>query len=312
MILLATFLLLSCSENPITPNEEDYFQESQDTTELTEEEREIYNVLRQRIGNLAENVYNDTIPPNTTTKDSDSAKIYFRIDISENIKAATSNGLAKTKLDRLSLCNFRLSMVNALTIQLVSIGSGKKDTLNFSFEIVNGICTTSVINVPTGLDYQTLISLWWVKECPWADYTLYDRSFLALDTLNLSTKTSDTLKASFQESKRMRFFIALPKPPGVWTLGKTYNSCIDSVAIPGLYQRDTIFCNYFMGDIRNRVAEMTFACDTGNTVFRFYPDLLTITKDGIVRVEKSRIFPGRIYRPGDEIPLDDAPQHIRY
>ncbi len=313
VLLIVIVVMSSCDRNPTTVEDYDeYINVPQDTI--------IDKTLTDRLGgDSLKNFYSDTIPPSTVAGIGDTsslASVYFFIKTTDSILLKpTIATLAKTAINRTSLCNFRLSSVNAMTLQAISL-TGESDTLNFSFNIVNGICTTKVVKIPSGKKYEILISLWYLKKCPWDDYNLSDRSFSALDTVDLSTKNSDTLHALFRESQRMRFFVTLqiPKSIGKWTNGKTYESCIDSFAIPALYRNDMMMCNYFSRDLNGKYAsEITFVCDTGKVIISFYPNLMNIISDGVVEVASKDIVAGHIYRPGiDEIPLDGVPEHKRY
>lgn len=262
--------------------------------------------------------YNDTIPTGIydTLKDSSLSEVGFKIDV-RNSQFRGNGSLGKVALDRPSLRDFRVDSIDAVTLNFVSLDS--KDTVNYNYPIVNGVCAVTKVKVPSGHAYQAIVSFWWVPKCPWSTYYIYDRSFSAVDTVNLKIKSKDTLNLVFDESVRIKFFVGLKVPgKGPWTEGKSYVTYPNtSFSVPVLYKNGTLFYYWIMEDLRSRSTQTTdFSSDTGKVSMSFVPDIMTMLKNnGVVMVSADSVFFGVHETHEDSlgwVPMDDAPAHVRY
>lgn len=308
-VLLLYLLFFDCgSSNPVT---------NVDRNDPVSPDDAVKQVVETRVGNSIERINYDTINEQTNiiskNNPSNFGYVYFGSNslIESVFKTQTDiEGLAKKSSIFYSTFDFRISSVNALTLQFVSITSGKEDTLDFAFPVVDGKCATTTVRVPLGSKYEVLVSLWHIKGYPWIwnTYKLYDRCFLSLDTIDLSSRNSDTLDIIFYESQSIKFFLALEKPPGDWTEDSSYVVYIDSLEIPAMYKNDTLFCHYVIPDMdAGSPYPLIMDCDTGMVSTYFYPKIGNISDNGIVEVESRRIIEGELDTSETGSLLDDFP-----
>lgn len=292
----------NCNRSPVSVAEEDYGP-PQDTI--------VEKVVTIRINN---DPYSDTIVKSTvvdSTNDT-TGEVDFLIDI-KNAQFGI-NGLRKTLLDRVKLTDNRIDSINAVTFQFVSLDS--KDTINKNYPVVNGVCSVKTVRVPIGHAYQVLVSLWHIQKCQWANYSIYDRSFSAVDTVDLRTKNRDTLNLIFSESVRIKYFLGLKNPPGKWTDRGSYFAYIDqTTSTPTFYKDSTLYGFYIMEDLRSKcTSRISFSCDTGRVLISFLPNVMSMLENhGVVIVPRDSVIYGHYESHEDSLnflPLDDAPNHV--
>jgi hypothetical protein len=299
-LILAIFCL--CTRQNVVSSSEDNFS-SQDTAA----ENIINNIVDDRIDG---DYYGDSITAIDTvindTNNVDSSNVNFWI----NIKRA-SHGT----FNRVQLQDWRIDSINAVSLSFVSLDS--KDTTVFNFPIVNGVCATTKVKISSGHTYQVLVSLWHIQKCPWSTYSIYDRSFSAVDSIDLKSKTKDTLNVVFIESVKIKYFLGL-KITGPWTEGKSYVAyATKTTTTPVRYEDGILWGYYVMDDLRSKYTQMmNFSSDTGKTLISFMPNVMSmITNGGVVMVAQDSVFFGVHESYEDSlgfIPVGDEPVRIRY
>lgn len=258
--------------------------------------------IYRRVGeSVIDNLHHDTIPPSDSLSEKDTAdtvgfaRVEFNLDLRRYglLKMKVNNTVTTVFIDdRRLIADGRREMVNALTIQFAPLDPMNKDTINRSFEVIDGVCATKSVLIPSGYSYEALISLWCVWQYPW-DSTryLYDRSFSAIDTINLRSKARDTLNMAFYESQRFKTFVTLEDPIGAWTENKSYSAKIGSVTTSALYKNGRLMFGYLYENIGNkRASNIVIVCDTGEIHLSFFSDLKTMIGDNLVEVSREDIY----------------------
>ena len=282
------------------------------------------NTIRELIGN---DVFRDSISFESTISKLDSnenlEEVKFWIDISESRFEINPRGLARRSNTITDLQDYQIKVINAVTLQFIRINDAGEDTLEFPFPIVDGKCETTVVKVPANYDYQVLVSFWQIKDWPWErlDFSIYDRSFSALDTVNLSSKAKDTLDLVFIGLRGIKFFFEFENIPlGKWSEDSTYSikryikRYEYSLSTPTLYKKGSLFGYFIMPDRRDSSSVWAIMeDDTGEVFISFLPNLVSmIENDGVVKVSADSIFLGRDYTNHQTLTLDDAPHRERY
>lgn len=256
-----------------------------------------------------------------TTGATDSCNVGFLIDLKGG-QFGTDGGLSKIALlnsvQRAQLRDRRINSVDAITIEFVSLNS--TDTIRRNYPIVNGKCAVKSARVPSGHSYQVLVGLWCIEEFPWTTptFNIFDRAFSSLDTVDLETKSKDTLNLVFYEMKTIKHLFGLRNPPGVWTEGKTYNVSPFyhySSSTPAVFKSNILYGYYVTDDLSHDDAGILIVtCDTGRIYISFWENLMTmLDNNGIVMVAADSVFLGIKYTAHDltEVVPFDPPQHIR-
>ncbi len=318
-MLMLIFLLVglqNCSRfNPVSSEDVPYSPQDSVT----------HDVIKNRTEN---DPYKDTIKTRIiidtlgdTTKAVDSAEIKFLIDISNGQIEMVKGGLRKTaiSIDKLKdLRDYRISVINAVTLQFAPLDEDNKDTLDFNFPVVDGKCATTVVKVPKGYKYEVLVSFWHIQAWPFVQlsFNIYDRSFSALDTVDLTTSSRDTLNLVFFESDGIKFFFELRGlPTGKWTEGSEYSArgYYSTLATPTLYKNGSLFGYFAMQNRKDSSSIwMYLECDTGTVIVSILPDITKmIGNNGIVTINPDSIFAGKDYTNHEDISIDDAPRRER-
>ncbi len=314
MLILLLTGLQNCSRfNPVSSDEASYSPKDSVT----------HDVIKNRTEN---DPYKDTIKTRIiidtlgdTTKAVDSAEIKFLIDISNGQIEMVKGGLRKTaiSIDKLKdLRDYRISVINAVTLQFAPLDEDNKDTLDFNFPVVDGKCATTVVKVPKGYKYEVLVSFWHIQAWPFVQlsFNIYDRSFSALDTVDLTTSSRDTLNLVFFESDGIKFFFELRGlPTGKWTEKSTYSiRCYgSSLSTPTLYKNGALYGYVAMENRRDSTSIWAYAqCDTGMIPMSFLPDITKmIANNGVVTIGADSLFEDWDYTNRVVIPLDNFPDH---
>jgi len=262
------------------------------------------------------NLYNDTIPDETVfNTNTELGVCYFYLNINEvKSRAAAKSAINAKNTKRVT--DYRVSVINAATLEFTPNNGGEK--INRNFPVVDGVCTTTVVKIPKD-NYAVLASFWNIKKWPWTKLTfsIYDRSFSALDTIDLIAKSRDTLSLVFCETAGMKFFFELESlPGGIWSEDSFYSispRLSRAVPIPALYKGGKLFSYIAMENRRDSSSQwMWMECDTGYISLSFLPDILSmIGNGGIVKISHDSIFSGWDPTNHFEVPLDDLPRRER-
>jgi hypothetical protein len=306
LFFLPLFLLLTfqnCADLTVSPED----RPSRDTT--------VEKIIDRQTGG---NLYGDTIIGTRIVVDTSEAVTWTDVILSVNLNRSINGGLGRTAADRVKLRDYRIDSINAITLQFMSIGGS--DTLSYSFPIVNHVCSVTSVKVPTGKIFQVLVGLWHIKKCPylwWGNYSIYDRSFNSLDTVNLATKAKDTINLLFAESQRMKYFFELKinGRVGVWTENKNYQAYDGPAATPTIYKGGSLFGYYAMADLESASScVLHLDCDTGRVLMSFLPNVMSmIPNNGVVVVAADSVFAGIHTTKDDSLTwlILDPPIHNR-
>lgn len=280
---------------------------------------DVDNALKIRI---ADDLYGDTIGTivdtvgDTTGATADSADVDFFVDL-RNGQIWFNGRLYKvmseiSNADRSKLRDDRIDSINAITLSFVSLDS--KDTIDRNFKIVDHVCATTTVRVPLGHTYQVLASLWHIRS--WMGYNIYDRGFNALDTLNLVSKTRDTLNLVFSESTIIKYPLIL-KIQGPWSEGGDYVDYVSRTATtPIRYEGGNLMGYYVMEDLRSKEThQLVLSSDTGIVLISFIPNVMSmLSNNGVVVVSADSVFFGMHETYEDTIrrlPMEPYPSRIR-
>lgn len=315
LLFLFFSYFVGCHHNPVSKSDNE-----PEIIRLTTEEEDVITKIpfsnlsdtakiNKRIkANSIEALLLDTVPKESIISDNvPLAKLRFWLDL-RKYHIVEEQTLAKALASAIkNLADFRRNHISVMTLQFAPLDPNG-DTINISLKVVNGVCSTKVVLIPSGYRYEVLISLWRILKYPWNKSSyLHDRSFSAIDTIDLIENKTDTLKMMFYESLKIKYFLGIEEPPGNWTEDKIYRARIGSASqtVLALYKNDSIFCTY-LSDIANEdMAELSILCDTGTIILAFYPDLTTMIDDGMVEVNDAFEI---IHPP---LSMDDAPTHVR-
>ncbi len=220
---------------------------------------------------------------------SDLGDLYFEFDFSEMLEELgdTSKTLKKALANNRSgqliykikhLSRFDFTATNAANASVSS-----------SYPIDStGKCSVNIIKIARGSVYYIYAGFSGVTMCPWSlndsSYSLSNEYFFARDTVDLKTKSKDTLRLVLRENHNTKYFVSIEKPVGKYTDGKKY-SVVESwnkgAEVKALYSggklKHRIYCQN-----SDTLAQFTLSDDTGKVTFPFSFDINTVIDDDVI------------------------------
>jgi hypothetical protein len=220
-----------------------------------------------------------------------------------------SSSLGKTKIDDMvPFADFRRSKVNIVDIVFTdSLGR----SIEFASRVINGQVAPKAIVVPPGFKYFVRVNLYYGLKCPWNKYYLYDCSFSGYDTVDVISKSSDTMSFSFRQSIGMRYFYKVKHPPGKYTEGKYYPvRGIDTLGST-LYQDSCLCFSDYTGNFDFTTEHIRTICDTGEIVFSFFCDLNELMYKDFVEIDGANTVLGDVFADWD-FPIKTLNAYYQY
>lgn len=186
-----------------------------------------------------------------TTTEIDSANldtVDLNIDFSEILKGLIDSNNPDTGSGKgLGKTSSRADELVYKIKQLFRAGFTFTDSLNRSvkaeYPIDSGKCAVKMIKILHGFLYRVKVDFSGKIICPWSGDTadnIINEYFLAFDTVDLRTKSRDTLRLVLSENPSATYFIAVKNPQGKYTEGKKYEAFIKETKIQALFSDSTL------------------------------------------------------------------------
>lgn len=184
-------------------------------------------------------------------------------------KTGTSDGLNRLafKISRLFEANFILT-----------------DSLNRSvkltYPIDSGKCAVHIIKIPRGFCYRVWVGFSGKIYCPSdSSNSIINEYFFGFDTVNLLSKTKDTLNLILIENSLSWYFLTVKNPVGKYTEKNTYN------------QESNIKAVFSSGELMSRVScrkndsttQLIVNDDTGKVSFNVVYNVSSAYTDGVIK-----------------------------
>ena len=184
------------------------------------------------------------------------------------------------KIEKLSLAQFKFT-------NLI-----KKTSDSSSYPIDStGKCLVEKIIIPSGYPYLVSVDFFGTTMCPWfpddSSYSLTNNYFSGFDTIDLETKSKDTLILDLLENQYAMYFVSIENPQGKYTEGKMYSVVEDwnttGVEVEAIYSNNRLNHRIYCGN-SDTALEFTLRDDTGEVSFPFPFVINSVIDNDIIEV----------------------------
>lgn len=181
------------------------------------------------------------------------------------------------KIENLSLSQFRIT----------NLSTKKYGTSSYPIDST-GKCNVEVIKIPRGYLYSIFVNFSGKIMSPWfpddSSYGLNNIYFSGIDTIDLKTKSKDTLSLVLSENHYVTYFVSIENPQGKYTAGKTYSVIEDWNTGP------EVKAVYLDGKLNHRIncqnndttLVITLIDDTGEVSYPIYFDINSVLDDDVI------------------------------
>lgn len=214
--------------------------------------------------------------------------VYLNIDFEEVQKQLSGSSNPDTVLKK-SAVNNRTNQLLWEIRQLFDANFTLTDSLsrsvksNYAIDSA-GKCSVRMIKVLRGFSYRVRVGFSGRINCPWSKDTLeniVNEYFVAYDTVDLRSKSKDTLNLVLTENAGAIYFVSIKNPPGKFTEGKRYSYEQQGQKFQALYSdtsiKGRIFCLKY-----DSLAQFVVNDDTGKVTITFSFNINSVIDNNII------------------------------